>query len=282
MKNLFCLAFLAYIILMSGCGNRYNDNEKDSVALSDSTSVYGLPENEVKLVKTASINIKVKNVDSSVRSISQIARQMGGMIFHLETNAEETGRNELKISPDSLLVYSYINPGAAITVRVPSGYLEEFMYAVTDIGYYTASNNLHIEDKSLLFMENILKNKNRIEVLSQPASKTKKASLEETIEIKDAVVRNDMNNRTIDADMNYSSVQLSLFQNALIKKEVMANYDLEAYRLPFNQRMGNAFSSGWQFFLDLMIALAHLWVLLPLSALIFTIYKLVFKKMAGN
>src|SRR5688572_5306583 len=144
MKYFFCLVFLAYIILMSGCGNKYN--EKDFGALSDSTSIYGLPENEVKLVKTASINFKVKNVDSAVRTISSIARQMGGMIFHLETNAAEAGRNELKISPDSLLVYSNIYPHAEITVRVLSNYLEEFMYDVMDIGYYTATNNLHIDD----------------------------------------------------------------------------------------------------------------------------------------
>lgn len=282
MKYLSCLAFLAYMILMSGCGNRYNETEKDSVALSDSTSIYGLPENDIKLVKTASINFKVKNVDSSVRSVSGIARKMGGMIFHMETNASEGGRNELKISPDSLLVYSNISPRAEITARIPSDNLEEFLYAVTDIGYYTVNNNLHIDDKSLLYLENILKNKNRRDVLAEPHSNFKKASLEENIKVKDEVAENDLQNRTIHADVNYSSVQLSLFQNELVKKEVIANYDLDAYQLPFGQRLGNAFSSGWQFFLNFMIAIAHLWVLLPLSIFIFIIYRIVNKKSVGN
>ena len=280
MKYLSCLVVLAYLILMSGCHNR--NTESDSMELSDSTSIYGFSGSDAKLVKTASINFKVKNVDSSVRTVSLLAQQMGGMIFNLETDAPEIGRNELKVSPDSFMVYSNISPRADITARIPSDNLEEFIYAVSDIGYYTVKNNLHIDDKSLAYLENNLKNKNRKEVLSQPSSKIKHASMTKTIEIKDGITDNEIRNRSIDADVSYSSVQLSLFQNALVKKEMIANYDLSAYQLSFSQKFGNALSSGWQFFLNFMIAIAHLWVLLPLSALIFIIYKVVFRKIARS
>jgi hypothetical protein len=144
MKYLSCLLSLAYISLMSGCQNQMS--EKDSIPLSDSTSVYGLPEEEIKLVKTASINFKVNSVDSSVRTVSKLAQEMGGMIFHLETDASETGRNELKLTADSLVVFTNISPRAEITARIPSENLEEFLYVVAGIGYYTAHNKLDIDD----------------------------------------------------------------------------------------------------------------------------------------
>jgi hypothetical protein len=41
---------------------------------------------------------------------------------------------------------------------------------------------------------------------------------------------------------------------------VVANTNIESYRLPFWPRVGNAVKDGWAYFLDLVVALAQLWV----------------------
>ena len=51
-------------------------------------------------------------------------------------------------------------------------------------------------------------------------------------------------------------VSLSLFQNPLVRKEIIANYYTSAYSLPFGKKLAAAFSSGWEYFLKL--SLVHL------------------------
>ncbi len=251
-----------------------SDEKYGISALSDSTSASGLTGDSVKLVKTAGIIFKVKDVEQSGRSISAMAHKFGGLLFNQSYEAAETGRNELKISTDSLLVISTYTPQADITARVPAENLEEFMYGVADLGYFTASHLLNIDDKSIEYLENILKQKNRKEVLASPATgKAKSLTDIQTIGVKDEITNGQMADRVIDANANYSLVHITLTQNSIVKKEIIANYVTADYQLPFGKRLLNSLNDGWQYFLSFFIMLANLWVFILVSILVFIFYK---------
>jgi hypothetical protein len=72
------LTFITCIFLLSCNAN----NKETSSALSDTTSVSGLTGDSVKFVKTAAINFKVKDVEQSIREISNLSRKYGGMLIH--------------------------------------------------------------------------------------------------------------------------------------------------------------------------------------------------------
>ncbi|MEO6638123.1 MAG: DUF4349 domain-containing protein, partial [Ginsengibacter sp.] len=147
MKFLFINLSLVFCLYFFSC-NQSDPNEKFA-ALNDSSSFSGLTGDSVKLVKTAGINFKVKDVEQSARSISTLARTFGGMLFNQTYEAAETRRNELKISADSLMVISISTPQADITARVPAENLEEFMYGVVDLGYFTESHTLKLMIRAL-------------------------------------------------------------------------------------------------------------------------------------
>lgn len=273
MKPLLILLALCLSLLLLSCGR--NTNENDILAsISDTVSVTGLTGDSVKLVKTAGLNIKVKDVEQSTRDISALAHKTGGMIYDQNLEFTEDGRNELKISADSLMVITTATPRGEITARIPYENLEEFMYNVSDLGYFTNSSKLHVDDKSLEYLENLLKQKNRTEVLSKPSSdKSKLPSDLQTIGVKDKIIEQQIYNKAINADVSYSTVHLSLFQNVVVRKEIVANRDLSAYRLPFTLRLSNAFADGWQYFLAFVLVVAHLWMFIVLAIAIFLAYK---------
>ncbi len=267
--SLFVFSFVLFLI---SCQN--GANNKDYEPLSDTASITGLTGDSVKLVKTAAINFKVKDVEHSTRDVSGLAQRFGGMVFSQNLESVEEGRKELKISADSLMVITAIAPRADVTVRIPSEHLEEFMFYAADLGYYTGSSRLQIDDKSLVYLENALKQKNRTEVLSKPSTKNSKPPTSlQTIAVKDEAVEQQIANRMIDADVKYSTVNLNLFQNATIKKEIVANYNLTDYDLPFSQRFGNAMSTGWHYFLSVVVALAHLWMFFLLAIAFILFYR---------
>jgi hypothetical protein len=270
MKRL--LFFPALFIIICGCQN--NAGENDLVkALSDTTSIAGLSGDSVKLVKTASIDFKVKDVEKAGWGVSALAQQLDGKIYHQQLETIEGERKELKISGDSLMVITAYTPHAAITVRVPSEHLELFLHNIAELGYYTSSSQLDIEDKSLAFLANDLKQKNRQGELSKPGNTARDLASMQSIKVKDDMIGQGIANRAIDADVDYSLVNISLFQNALVRKEVIANYILTGYELPFHKRLLNTIGSGWEMFLSFVLFLAHFWMFLLAAGITWITYR---------
>jgi len=75
--KLLCFAVtLCLLSFLYSCGNATNHKEKaNAYSTTDSTSITGLAGDVLKLVKTASINIKVKAVEQSVRDVAVLAQK---------------------------------------------------------------------------------------------------------------------------------------------------------------------------------------------------------------
>ena len=267
MKALYCLYILSFSLFIFSCNSSAIKQQEEVVALSDTTSVNGFSGDEVKLVKTAGLHCKVHDVEKSTRAVSAIAQQFGGMVFNLSMEYEETGRNELPLSADSLMIVTVATPQANMTIRMPSQNLEAFMYGVADIGYFTRSSTLNIDDRSLQYLENNLKQQSRTAVITGSSLRRDKSFTHtRAIQVKDDVIDKQLANKSIDAQVNYSTVSLTLYQNQVIRKEVVANYAVADYQLPFSQRLGNAISNGWQMFQSFLLVLTHLWMFVFITA----------------
>jgi len=274
MKSIPSLIVIFLLVFLLSCSGGNNERAYSNTALADTTSVTGLTGDSVKLVKTASLNFKVKDVVQSTRAVSLLAKEFGGLIQNQDLQSVEGNRNELKISSDSLMVITAYTPESDITARIPSANLEEFIYKVADLGYFIASSKINVDDRSLMYLQNVLKQKNRNDVLSQATNKKVKGPTTlQTIEVKDAAIEQQINNRVIDADVKYSTVNLNLFQNAMVRKETVANYVISDYQLPFGVRLINALEDGWSYFITFIIAIAHLWMFGLLTIAIIIAYK---------
>src|SRR5688500_5332473 len=186
MKPSFYLVIYCFTLLLLSCKN-YKDRNEKHTTLSDSTSFTGLTGDSIKLVKTGNLIVKVKDIQESARAVSGLAQKLGGMIFSQNLEYEETGRKELWNTTDSITVITVSTPQADITVRVPSESLEEFMYNANNLGYFTSSSKMHIDDQSLRYLENQLKHKNRTQTISE-RKKDKSFTSLQTIAVKDAAI----------------------------------------------------------------------------------------------
>ena len=263
----YLLPFLAMAFFTTACNDRYQSDRKEAAGqAADSVSYSGAEREEVKLVKTASLDFRVKDVESGVHKVSELARGYGGMIYDLDLQTRENDRNELPLSKDSLLVISAISPQAEIMARVPSENLEAFLYRVAELGYFTGASNLHVDDKSLLYLEQRLKAGARTQQLDK---KKNQPGFSASIQTSDEVIDLQIANRRIDADVAYSAVRLHLSQNTLIRREMIANYEVADYELPFAQKLAQSLLKGWAGFGEFILLLLTLWPFLLASGLIF-------------
>ncbi|MBB3054933.1 DUF4349 domain-containing protein [Mucilaginibacter gotjawali] len=256
-KFLIPLAGLAFLCACKGKSGSYellnNSSSADTVS-KDSVS-------GPKLVKTAGIHFKVKNVQQTAEHITALTTGINGMVIHHQMGSTAGRSQDIRISNDSVMRVTAFNTTAEMTVKIPSTKLDEFLNQVGHLGIYVNDRSMDITDKSLDYLSAQLKLKSRAELVSQQ----KKGKIvikkpEDVLNLKDDMIDQQIGNRQIDDAVKNSIVTLSFYQSNTINKEVIANDDPSAYNLPFFRRLGMAIENGWGIFVDVIIGMAKLWV----------------------
>ena len=264
------MATLLPVFWLAACSsNKSEQGNADAYSDSaDTVSVTGLQGDSIKLVKTASVDFKVKDVYKASTTITTTAQLLGGMITHHNILTEVQQNKELKISADSVLrITSYVATGDIIA-KIPTEELDEFMAAVYDLSTFINTSNLDVDDQSLQYLEGDLKQKSREKILSVVVLKPSDTkSTEQLISQHDNLIDKKIANRQINANTKFSTVQLKLYQDPLIMKEKTVNNDLSNYKMPINSELKDAFFSGWNYFMNL-IAVSYTHLTLPTKRIV--------------
>ena len=262
MKTKILMLPLAAVLLLGACkgsGSHYeaiNNSATDTVASAtmDSTA-------SPKLVKTADMRFKVKNVQQTAEKITALTVKNSGMVMHHQMESAVRDSKDFRITDDSVNRVSSFSTTADMTVKIPSEHLEEFMTEVAYMGMYVTMRKMDIEDKSLDFLSAKLKLNSRKELVDQ--QKKGKVTIKNPVNVlllKDDMVDGQIGNLKIDDAVKYSIITLSFYQSNTILQEHIANDDPSAYNLPFFSRLAGSFANGWHLFMEAILAIANLWV----------------------
>ncbi len=265
MKTKILMLPLAAVLLLGACkgsGSGYNTDQK--VGNTDTARSSGADTSGAsKLVKTADMRFKVKDVQQTVENIAALTTKYNGIVMHHQMQATTERSQDVHISNDSVMHITSFTRVADMTVSIPPNHLEDFIIQVARMGLYVNSSKMDIDDKSLEYLSSKLKQNNRAAFVAEQNTKNKDATTELTM--KDDLVDSKINNLKIDKAVKLSSLTLSFYQNNGIVKEVVANDDPSAYQLPVHKRFLGALAYGWSLFAELVIGLANAWVFLMLG-----------------
>ena len=269
MRTKFLFPVAAALLLLAACkgkGGSSADYEfigksksgsgaADTVAKSDTSKV------EQKLVKTADITFKVKNVQKTGEDIAAMVAGYKGMVMHHRVQSTAGASRDVHVSNDSIMRISDFNTNGEMLVRLPSANLEEFMTKVSHLGIYVNRSQMDIDDRSLDYLSEQLKLNDRQElVAAQKAGQIKIKNPTNVLLLKDDMVDQKIQNLRTDLAVKYSVVSLSFYQTDNVVKEIIPNDDPSAYNIPFFQRLALSLVSGWSIFVDLFMGLMNLWV----------------------
>jgi len=264
MKTRFLIPLMAGLALLCACkgkGGGYEVVNNGSSAAADTAAADPSKISQPKLVKTAGIHFKVKNVEQTVRRISALTASINGMVMHHQMGSTAERSEDIHISNDSVMRVTSFNTTAEMTVKIPSAKLEDFMDQVGRMGIYVNDRNMDIIDKSLDYLSAQLKLKSRTELVSQQKNgKIIIKKPEYVLNLKDDMIDQQIGNRQIDDAVKNSVVMLSFYQSNTINKEIIANDNPTAYNLPFFRRLAIAVENGLGLFADVIIGIANLWM----------------------
>lgn len=280
-KILLVLATVALLAACKGRSGKYEYANTDNSASADTARMAAdtTIAEAAKLVKTADMSFKVKNVQQTGDSVASLTNRYGGMVMHHQMHANIVNSQDIRVSDDSVMHVSAFSTGADMTVRVPSEKLENFMVKVSHMGMYITSRQMDIADRSLDYLSEKMKVNNRRELVAQQkVGKITIKNPEAVLWLKDDLVDGQINNQRIDAAVKYSNISLSFYQSNTIVKEMVANDDPTSYQLPFFKRLAMAIVNGWLMFTEVILGFANLWVFILIGFGLWMAYKIYRKK----
>ncbi|MCJ8210382.1 DUF4349 domain-containing protein [Mucilaginibacter sp. RS28] len=263
MKTRQLLAIAASLLLLGACKGKYEPINNDNDHLASSADSAASSATEPKLVKTASINFKVRNVEQTSMQLTALTTLYQGMVMHHHVSSSIENTRDTRVSNDSVMRVSAIRTVAELEVKVPSVKLNQFMDEVSKMGLYVAERKMDIDDKSLDYLAAQMKLNSRNQIISQ--QKKGRIVIRDpgaVVNLKDDMIDQQITNMKIDEAVKYSIVDLSFYQSNHINKEIIANDDPANYTSPFFTRLKVAFSNGFMIFQSVVLAIANLWLLI--------------------
>jgi hypothetical protein len=259
------LALLAAVVLLGACKQKVYEGDAGNARI-DSASAAKMADttgDTQKLVKTAGIRLKVKNVEQTGENVSALVASYKGMVMHHNMSSSVDQSHDVRLNNDSFMRVSSFTTSADMTVKVPVEKVDEFLNTVSHMGIYVNERRMDIEDKSLDYIASQLKLNSLLDLVArQKAGKVVIKDPAAVLNLKDDLVDEQISNRRINDEVKYSTISLEIYQSNTIYKETVVNDDPSAYDLPFGSRLTNALDNGWHLLGDLIIGLVNLWALI--------------------
>ncbi|MNJ91480.1 hypothetical protein D3C87_91320 [compost metagenome] len=271
------LIYCVFAMTAFGCNN--------ASKMGESADILNKIENgdtvmESKIIKTADMKFRVKDVQSTKEKISAILKTEGGAIGEVSIISNIQNTEKVKYSTDSLLELTAYRTEGLMVARVPSEKLDDFTNQVARMAVFVDHQSLKFDDQSLSYLTSELKSINREEAVAQLEKKANKKKeviaskdVSKSLALKDEYVDQKVKNMSINSRVQYSDVTLNFYQDHTVKQIVVGNDNLSDYRPPFFQRVVINLQGGWFIFKEFILMLLNIWSILVLIAVGYFVYR---------
>ena len=263
MKTKILMALLAGATLLAACKG------SGSASSADSVNVDSGQRTPVKLVKTAEMRFKVKDVRKVAEQISAWTALSGGTVVHHNMQSNTVNKQDITLANDSIKRLTVFNIQAEMVIKIPNEVVEPIMDSLNRLGVFVDDRKMDVEDRTIDYFAEKLKAKNReASVALRTQIKLTQKGADSLLQLKDDVVDRKVSNMRTDDAAKFSVINLSLYQNNTVTSELLANDDLGTYNSSIGVRLGLALSRGWYYFSEMIIVALHLWAFLLTGAVV--------------
>ena len=253
----------------------------DSAAIavtSDSISMAATQEVEgKKFIKTADVNMEVKNVYESTISIEKYLKENGGFVTKSEMNSSVLSEENFPINDAEAKLVREFRQINDMEVRVPTVKLGEFLEFVNQSNLFLHTRNISAEDVSANIMmadleeKRMKKTESNIQTIKNNSEKVNLAdnNLSEQNSQKLATYN-------LSENLKYSTVNLHLKEPSTRISSIAVtntkNFDNQ-YRYNFFYDVKNAIIKGFYLTQEIIVGLFTIWPILLFSGIGFYFWK---------
>ena len=246
--------------------------------ISSSAAVENPNDTTRRMIRTANIKFKVKDVIKSTYIIEDIVVRHNGFVENTRLTSEINRTEETPIKEDSTLITSYYATINTLILRVPNTQLDTTLKEIAQLVDFMDYRIINAEDVTLDLLSKKLeqirlaKYGNRM----KNAIDNKGSKLNDISDAEDNLLHKQeqadnatLANLQILDKIKFSTITLSLYQNQKIKYEVVAKEKkIEPYVIPFGERFVDALKFGWTIIMEICLFLINCWSIILVAILV--------------
>lgn len=250
-----------------------------SINISDSvSSVATMSVKDKQFIKTANVNMEVKDVYDATISIEKSVQELGGFVTHSDLQSRVISEETYNTSDvDAMLVKKYQTENS-MQVRVPTSKLGELLTIINDKKLFLNSRIINAEDVTSSIKYAELEGK-RIKKTGENISeiKTTKDKVKMSDENMSEENQQQLANLDVTDNLKYSTVDIYIKEPKLRIAEIAVtnskNID-NKYKFNFFYDAKNAFVEGFYLIQRIAVGLITIWpILLIAAAIIYLLRK---------
>ena len=235
-----------------------------------------------KIIRTANIKTKVANTEQATYKIERIARQFDGFVTKTDLESRIIGENSTPISSDSVLQIRQYEVSNTLSLRIPTHHLDTFLSEISSVYKFLDYRRVHADDMTADFLSNEMRALVRAHSAQriENASDNKGKRLDNIVEaertalaMNDAKIDQQIRNMETDYSIQYSLVNMEVYQEAVISQSIKVNPSVLEPSPNFSYRFQEALMRGWSVLMGLVLLIVNLWSIILIALLGMFIYK---------
>lgn len=251
--------------------------------ISSSAAVEKNKDTTRRFIRTAELKFKVKSVIKSTYDIEDITNRQGGFVTYTNLTSYIDNVTNIAISADSSLETTYFTVKNTITLRVPNIKLDTTLKEISRNIDYLDYRIIKAEDVALQILSNNLtqkrtaKNEERLtNAIDNRGKKLNETTIaEEVLLSKQEQADNaKISNLSLNDQINFSTLNLFIYQRQSIKKELVSNdKNINEYKPGFGKKILDSIKFGWNILEAVIVFLIKLWGLFLFFLIAYFVYR---------
>lgn len=270
-------------------------SKKDEARLEDhqdaisTVAATAINDSSLRFIRTAQIKYKTESVRNTTYYLENAVVNLGGIVTYTNLYSEIDNVKKIAVSNDSSLKITTYQVKNNMTIRIPNQQLDSLLKVISKSVTFLDKRIVSAEEISLTELKNQLE-QNRLanyQVQLKSAIEDKDDKMNKVVDAYENMLYKQkledeamIRNLEIDYDVDYSTVQLSIYQDTSMDKELVENeLNIDEFKPSFFSRLGESLTNGWNAILSFIVILANVWFLVIPVIIVLAIY---FRKRKAN
>jgi hypothetical protein len=258
--------------------NLENPNFSAETYISSSAALENPNDTARKMIRTADIKFKVKDVIKATYNIENIVVKYNGFVENTNLTSQINNSKETPIKEDSVLLTTYYSVINTLVLRVPNIQLDTTLKEIAQFVEFMDYRVINARDVTLDLLSKRLEQSRlaRYDSRMTNAIDNKGKQLNDVSDAENNLLHKQtqadeakLANLQILDKIKYSTIILFLYQNQSLKYEVIAKEKMiKPYSTPFGIRFIDALKFGWTIIVEFSLFLIHIWSIILIAVLV--------------
>ncbi|WP_447639810.1 MULTISPECIES: DUF4349 domain-containing protein [Chitinophagaceae] len=228
-------------------------------------------------LQTAYIKMQVKKLQETKQRIRQIVSLQKGFILSSELENNVADEKTIVRDQDSAISIRQVSTTNTYSLKIPAQNLDSTIFLLEQIGVRIDNSSQKAEDISLQWTQNSsLYNDSTIEDLKSVKA-TNNAGIKKVMtmhELRQQQRSAKLENQELAYNIRYADLKLDIYEAPILQTLIIPNTDqYQHYKTPFGYQFRQALSGGVDLFQTIVVAIAHLWLVLLTVAVFIFLWK---------